>query len=134
MPFSGPGTVIAIPTTPPAPAAIEVVLVDVVAMSRNPFTGQQLIQDWQAGWKELSVTLPPLSDSEAQPWLAFLSALKGSRNVFQFGADVCARYSATLMSGTPATALYWRLKNNDRKYTIDPDRYYRIQFEVIQAL
>jgi hypothetical protein len=133
MPFSGAGSVIAMPDTPPAPSALEIVLMDVVAMARNPFTGQQLTQDWNAGWKELSVTVPPLNDAEAQPWLAFLAALKGTRNVFQFHTAVCAAYPLTLQGGSPPTPLYWRLKTNERKYTIDPDRYYRIQFEVIEA-
>lgn len=124
---------VTMPSTPPAPSSIELGLVDVVAMTRNPFTGAQLTQDWQASWKEISVTLPPMNDADAQAWLTFLAALKGQANVFQFGTAVCAAYPGTLMGGSPAAALYWRLKSNDRTYKIDPDRYYRIQFEAIQA-
>src|SRR3954462_9195353 len=133
MSYSGAGSVITMPSTPAGPSAIEVVLVDVVALHRNPFTGAQLTQDWQARWKELSVSVPAMSDTDAQPWLTFLAALKGTRNVFQFPSAVVTRYPLTLQGGSPPEALYWRLKAKQRKYSIDPDRFYRIQFEVLEA-
>jgi hypothetical protein len=121
------------PGTPAAPSSIEVELMDLVAMQRNPFTGAQLTQDWNARWKKVSVTWPPMNYADAQDWLTFLAAVKGTRNVFQFSSAAVAAYPATLMGGSPLEALYWRLERNDRKYSIDPDRYYRIQFEAIEA-
>jgi hypothetical protein len=126
-------TVITIPTAPAAPAAIEVELVDSVALGMNPFTFQQQVQDWQASRQDLSITLPPLNHADAQAWFTFLKTLKGVKNVFQFGSAVCAAYPNELMGGSPVAALYFRLKANSRKYTIDQDRYYRIQFEIMQA-
>lgn len=139
MPTYSGWNVIAIPAAPAAPAAFEVELVSSVAMNRNPFTGSQQTQGWigsggqVAKWKELSVTMPALTYAQAQAWTAFLDQLEGVANVFQFGSAVCAAYPGELMGGSPAAALYWRLRSNSRKYSIPEDRCYRIQFEVMQA-
>ena len=122
------------PATPEAASAIEAALVAVVAMTRNPFTGAQLTQDWQAGWLELSLPLRPMTAAEAAPWLVFLAALRGPANVFQFGSAFCAAYPGLLTDGgSPPTALYWRLKSGQNKVTVGEDRYYRIPLDVIQA-
>jgi hypothetical protein len=119
------------PATPAASSAIEAALVAVVAMTRNPFTGAQWTQDWQAGWKELSLPLRPMTAVEAASWLTFLVALNGPANVFQFGSVFCALYPALLTDGT--NPLYWRLKGGQNKVSVGEDRYYRISLDVIQA-
>jgi hypothetical protein len=123
------------PATPAASSAIEAALVAVVGMTRNPFTGAQWTQDWQAGWKELSLPLRPMTAAEAAPWLAFLAALNGPGNVFTFGSAFCAAYPGLLTDGALPTPnpLYWRLKSGLNKVTVGEDRYYRIPLDVIQA-
>jgi hypothetical protein len=76
---------IAVPASPSAPASMEFTLQDTVATSVSPFTGQQQIQDWQASFLEASVSMPPLTQPQAQNWIAFLMALRGQAKVFQLG-------------------------------------------------
>lgn len=132
MPYTGAGSVVTMPTTPTAASAIEAALVALVAMTRNPFTGAQWTQDWQAGWMELSLPLRPMSAAEAAPWLAFLAALNGVANVFQFGSAFCTAYPGLLTDGF-GNALYWRLKAGQNKVSVGEDRFYRISLDVIQA-
>lgn len=76
----------------PAPQSLEFTANDVVAISVSPFTGQQQTMDWQAGWLEASVIMPPMPEQQAKAWTAFLLALRGQANVFQLGvpAPPCA--------------------------------------------
>jgi hypothetical protein len=69
----------------PAPRSIEWNATDAVAALVSPFSGQQQIQNWQAGWLSASVTMPPMKDSHARAWVAFLLACQGVQNVFQLG-------------------------------------------------
>lgn len=126
--------IITMPSTPSAPASIEFSVIDIVAMSKSPFTGQQQIQDWNASYMEASVSLPPLTDSQAQDWLTFFFALKGVANVFQFTTAFAAAYPKSLKTGSPLAQRYWRLKSNLRKWSIGEARVYGIQFECAEAL
>ena len=76
---------IAMPTTPSAPATVEYTALDTVAAGVSPFTGQEQIQDWQASYIEASVSMPALTHPQAQEWIAFLMALRGRAKVFQLG-------------------------------------------------
>ncbi|HXP07573.1 MAG TPA: hypothetical protein VN828_03715 [Acidobacteriaceae bacterium] len=51
----------------------------------NGFTGQQQIQNWNAGWLAATVTMPPLQRADAANWVAFLLQLQGPSGVFMFG-------------------------------------------------
>jgi hypothetical protein len=82
--------IIVMPGAPAAPSTIEYTAQDIVAVSISPFTGQQQVQDWQASFMEASVSLPALTNGQAQAWIAFLMALRGQANVFQLG-DPLAR-------------------------------------------
>ena len=77
--------IIPAPATPSAPASMEFIAEDTVAVSVSPFTGQQQVQDWQASFLEASVSMPPLTHVQAQQWIAFLLSLRGQANVFQLG-------------------------------------------------
>ena len=106
---------IAVPASPSAPASMEFTLQDTVATSLSPFTGQQQIQDWQASFLEASVSMPPLTQAQAQNWIAFLMALRGQANVFQLG-DPLARsprgsgLGAPLVDGSGQTGYAVALK------------------------
>ena len=69
----------------PAPKSIEFKAQEIVALSISPFTGQAQVQDWQAGYWQGSVTMPPMAFAAAQAWVAFLLQLRGQANVFQMG-------------------------------------------------
>lgn len=100
MPTFNGWNIISLPTTPAAPATVEFTATDIVAMSISPFTGQQQVQDWQQGWIEASVSYPPLTHAQAQPWIAFMMGLRGQANVFQLG-DPLAVAPRGSGAGTP---------------------------------
>ncbi len=91
---------IAMPTSPPAPASIEYTAQDTVATSVSPFTGQAQIQDWQASYLEASVSMPPLTHVQAQSWIAFLMILRGQAKVFQLGDPLAVAPMGSAL-GTP---------------------------------
>lgn len=93
-------SIVSLPSSPAAPATIDYTANDVVAVSVSPFTGQQQIQNWQSSWLEASVSMPPLTHSQAQAWIAFLMALQGQANVFQLG-DPVATAPRGSASGVP---------------------------------
>src|ERR1041385_4715845 len=120
--------IIDIPADPPAPQSIEFSQIDIVAQSISPFTGQQQLQDWNANYMEASVSLPPLTDAQAQAWIQFLRDLKGMANVFKFSDAFVAAYESSIGNR------YWRLKSNQRKWSISEARVYGISFEIREAL
>jgi hypothetical protein len=78
-------TIVNLPAFPTAPKTIEWMAQDIVADATSPFTGQQQIYSWQAAWLEASVTYQPMTNAQAQAWIAFLMALQGTANIFQLG-------------------------------------------------
>lgn len=122
-------TVITMPSDP-APKSIEPLAQSVVGVSTNPFTGEQQVQDWNASWLELSVTMPPMDATEALPWVDFLIACKGQACVFQLA-------NATLASLIPAAANvngYWRMKINSLKWSVNDGLIYGMQFDIREAI
>jgi len=91
--------IISMPSSP-APRSIEWSLSDVVAANTNPFTGGQQFYDWGAGWIEATVNLPPLTQSQANQWIAFLMQAAGMSNIFQFGDPLSPALQAQ-SGGTP---------------------------------
>jgi hypothetical protein len=77
---------VAMPSTP-GPRQVEWNATDVVAAVTNPFTGKQQTQNWQAGWLEATVTLPPMKRVLAAAWIAFLLQAQGQNAVFYFAGD-----------------------------------------------
>jgi hypothetical protein len=58
----------------PWPKSLEVAVNHVVAVNTNPFTAQQQTQDWQAEYREISVSLPSMTKTQASAWVTFLQA------------------------------------------------------------
>lgn len=58
---------------------------NVVGNVSNPFTGRLQTQNWQAGWWEAIVTMPPMPRSQAESWIAFAAQCQGKNGVFYFG-------------------------------------------------
>jgi len=56
-----------------------------VGMSQSPFTGSQQVYEWPGEWWEAEFTLPPMSRTQAEQWIAFLTALRGSYGTFIIG-------------------------------------------------
>jgi len=91
--------VVALPASP-APQSIEFTANDITAVSVSPFTGQQQVLDWRAGFLEASVTMPPMPETSAKAWTAFLLQVRGQACVFPLGVPnpPCA---TVVPAGTP---------------------------------
>lgn len=95
--------IIPTPTSPAGPATIDFTAVDTVAISISPFTGQQQVQNWNASYLEASVSMPALTHSKAQDWIAFLLSLEGVAHVFQMG-DPLGRSPRGSAAGAPVVS------------------------------
>lgn len=123
-------TVVSMPTTGPSPKSIEMTYQSTVGVATNPFTGQQQIQNWQANWLEMNVTMPPMTETQAANWVNFLISLNGVANVFQIT-------DSTWLSLIPSAADvngYWRLKTNPAKWSINDGVVYGFQFDLREAI
>lgn len=91
--------VVSIPAT--VPSSLEISNTRLVAQAVNPFTHQTQQYDWQVEYKEISVSLPPMVQTDAAAWLGFFDALDGTANVFSFTPQVCAYfpYELTISTG-----------------------------------
>ena len=116
------------PVTPSA-KSIEFTSQSLVGTVVSPFTGQQQTQDWNARWLEASITMPPMPESVAQAWVAFLISCRGQANVFAFPPSLAALIPPGSVPGG-----YWRLKANSVKWSISDGIFYGMQFEVKEAL
>jgi hypothetical protein len=88
------------PTKPAAPQTVDWIVNDIVASVLSPFSGQLQIQDWQSGWLEASISMPPMQHADAQDWAAFFMGCRGMVNTFLFG-DPLAVAPRGSGSGTP---------------------------------
>ena len=69
---------------------IKLTQTNTVAVNTNPWTRQQQVYDFQAGWWEADITLPPMKATVARQWFAFFSECRGQANVFAIGDPICA--------------------------------------------
>ena len=73
-----------------------------VALSESPFTGSQQVYQWPGeGWK-LDFSLRPMKAADAEPWIAFLLALRGMSGTFECG-DTARKTPQGVATGTPLT-------------------------------
>jgi hypothetical protein len=106
---------------------------DLVAVTTNPFTGQQTVQDWQATYLEASVSMPKMSSTSASSWVTFLRALKGPLCVFVFPTALCAAFPNELTTDG-STPRYFRLKPGSQPHwQIGIGPTYSITFEIREA-
>jgi len=89
-----------LPAAPSAPARIRLVAEDVVGMSVSPFTAEQQVYEHPGKFWRAEVELPAMTRDTAEPWAAFLVALKGRRGTFRMG-DPAARTPRGAATGTP---------------------------------
>lgn len=94
---------ISLVATPSSPGlrSVEFTMKDTVATVVSPFTGQVQAMQWPGAdmWGG-TFTLPPLTQSEAASWIAFLMELRGMANAFQMGDPLYTQPLGT-PSGTP---------------------------------
>jgi len=123
------------PTIPPAPASMEFMKVALVATNVNPFTGQMQVNAWSANpYFEGSVSMPPMTQSDAANWTAWLTGLNGPASTFTFPPAVIAMFPYEL-SYDGTTPRIWRLKPGSQvKWSITRGQIYGMTFEVRESL
>lgn len=67
-------------------SALDIRMSSVVAISENPFTRQQEVQEYSGDRWEIAVSLPIMDREDAAPWIAFLLSLRGRRGTFALGS------------------------------------------------
>lgn len=81
---------ISYPVTAPVssiyPAQVELRANQAVALSQSPFTYQQQVISFSGGERwEMSVAIPAVRRDKAEPWVAFLTSLRGQWGTFLMG-------------------------------------------------
>lgn len=91
-------SLLTIPASPPAPASVIWNIDNFVGVSRSPYGPPTQVFDWQQAKLEASVTMPLMTDAQAEIWSAFLMSCRGPVNTFLY-----QKYRYT--PGTPATGV-----------------------------
>jgi hypothetical protein len=90
---------LALPTTPGL-KDVQITATNLVGISASIFTGQTQVQEWPGEMWSLSASLPPMKRAQAEAWLSFLIALRGSSGTFLIG-DPGAGTPQGVATGTP---------------------------------
>jgi hypothetical protein len=95
--FNG-ASIVALPACYTTLSSVEFSMNDSNSVVMSTFTGQTQIQSWAGAdsWSG-TVTFPPLTQAQADGWLAFLGELRGMQNCFLIGDPM-----KTSPSGTPS--------------------------------
>ena len=95
-----PVNTVVVPTNPGL-RAVEFTIEDAVAIVTSIFTGQTQAQQWPGAdqWSG-TMTLPPLTQSQADVWLSFLMECRGMANPFLLG-DPLKRIPSGAVHGAP---------------------------------
>lgn len=84
----------------PGQSAIQLIEVNRCAITHSPSTLQAQVYEYGGqGWG-LRISIDPLTRAQAQPWMAFLSALYGRKGTFRYG-DVLFASPLGLAGGSP---------------------------------
>jgi hypothetical protein len=74
--------------------------INIVGLSVSPFTGETQAQEWPGEMWQIDGTLPPMARADAEEWLSFLIALRGSSGTFYYG-DPSVSAPRGVATGTP---------------------------------
>ena len=81
-------------------ANIEFTASNAVAISRSPFTFSQQVYTYAGQMWSASVSIPPVRKDLAEPWVAFLLALRGQTGTFLLGDPNNTSIRGTATSAT----------------------------------
>lgn len=78
------------PLYPPTDAkttesSFSLIAANVIGVNQSPYNYNAQIYDYDSDSWGLKVSINPLTRAEAQPWIAFLTALRGRRGTFMWG-------------------------------------------------
>lgn len=93
-------------TTTTRESAVNLIASSVIGISQSPYTFTSQVFDHDTDSWQLKVSINPLTREEAQPWIAFLTALRGRRGTFMFGPAILREPLGTgggvpVLTGTP---------------------------------
>jgi len=71
-----------------------------ISISTSPFTYQQQVIDYDGERWEMDVTIPPVLEEYAEPWVSFLTSLRGQLGTFYMGDPARANPRGDVTSGT----------------------------------
>jgi hypothetical protein len=91
---------LALPSSPPGFRSFEMSGHSTVGRSVSPFTGSQQIYEWPGTWWAVRASLPPMARADAERWIAFMLALRGSAGTFLLG-DPLGTAPRGVATGTP---------------------------------
>lgn len=91
------------PLTPPSSPSFKRFALkpsNIAAMTKSQFTGQQKVYEHAGEWWIMEGTLPPMTRAQAEPWRAFLTALRGPVGTFYMGEKL-GKTARGIATGTP---------------------------------
>ena len=99
---------IAYPLTIPLTAttresSVMLIAASVVGINQSPYSYNTQVYDYNSETWGLKVSINPLTREEAQPWVAFITALRGRRGTFLFGPAIMKEPLGTGL-GSPIVA------------------------------
>ena len=86
--------------TEPSPRDVEWIPQSSVAVSRSPFTFAEKVFDWGGKIFGLRIEFPPMSETDAAVWQAWILKLNGSAGTFYFSDTIGAAGNGTV-NGNP---------------------------------
>lgn len=69
-------------------SSFSLIAANVVGVNQSPYSFNSQIYDYNSESWGLKVSINPLTRAEAQPWIAFLTALRGKRGTFLWGPAI----------------------------------------------
>lgn len=66
-------------------SSFSLIAANVVGVNQSPYSFNSQVYDYNSESWGLKVSINPLTRAEAQPWIAFLTALRGKRGTFLWG-------------------------------------------------
>jgi hypothetical protein len=131
----------------PVPRQIDFGVFDSVGETQSPFTLWSQFQPWPgADWWTMNVSLPSMSQANANVWIAWLMELRGKTNVFQIG-DPSGAVACGAPMGNPvmdcsapannlpmSTTLYTRGWMPNRSRLLLPGDYLQIGYRLHKVL
>lgn len=80
------------PLTPPStpkPSSVRYSELNVIGVAVSPYTMQRQIFEWDGAAWALEVAFDLMDREQAQPWIGFLSALRGQVGTFYWADELC---------------------------------------------
>ena len=113
-----------------APMAAEITITPMVAAATSNYSGQMTLTCWPSrGYVEMSLTFPPMIETDAQQFVEFFAACEGQQACFTLPSPI----AAVIPPGT-GTSGYWQLAENVNKYSYNVGMIFGTSFNIREVL